>query len=209
MTFLHYYGNLVTRAYENYFHKAKNRYTLVHWPPCHSLQEKDRLFRLAKRTNLTTHWVVFKVARNAYQASVRRSKAIYLENMSARVDRERSPYQWWRQAKQLTNISKTRAPIPSLESGGEVVTTDASKAHLLADVFSNQCSNTHTQQLPILHPPPTPTSPFDISVISAYDIFDTLKRLPVHKAADGDIPNRILKETAGVIAHSLCKVFNF
>ena len=75
-------------------------------------------------------------------------------------------------------------------------------------MFSNQCSNTHTQQLPSPHPPPTPTSPFDISVISAYDVFDTLKRLPVHKAAGGDIPNRILKETAGVIAHSLCKVFN-
>ena len=57
-------------------------------------------------------------------------------------------------------------------------------------------------------PPTYANIPFDISVISAYDVFDTLKRLPVHKAAGGDIPNRILKETAGVIAHSLCKVFN-
>ena len=168
-------------------------------------KKKDRLFRAAQRRNTVQNWVGYKMARNLYQSALRKQKASYFCNLSEELS-ERDPYQWWKRAKRLANIpSRPSNSVPELVSEDGSAYTDPEKAQLLASAFSRQCNNVHS---PDRDSPPFEGELFDIPPLTCEEVFVALRHLPSHKASGGTIPNRLLKETAGVITKSLTRLFN-
>ena len=136
----------------------------------HLSRQKHRLFRAAKRSGSPADWTKFKQKRNECNAAFQKAKINYKNQLSAQLDQEPlGSHQWWTKAKKISNISSPKTPIPDIEEGSTLATTDDDKAEVLANFLLH---NALPKPLPLSkaqeHPTPFPittrNSPFLRSV---------------------------------------------
>ena len=118
--------------------------------------------------------------------------------------------QWWTKAKKISNISSPKTPIPDLEEGSTLVTTDDDKAEILVNFFSAQCfaQTSSSEQCPgAPYPLPENHPEFAFPLICEQEVLRHLQHLPKFKSSkDTCISNRVLRETAHLITLSLTYV---
>ncbi|CAH1244451.1 MRC2 [Branchiostoma lanceolatum] len=185
---------------------------LEHFPTrCIRLHSKDKPWITPEIKNLislrqsafhngtTSEW---KSLRNKLQAKIRRARQTFY---SSKVDnlRRHDPANWHKDIKSMANIGKSN---PVIHVDG--ITPDNSKA--TADAINASLSKI-TQSLP----------PLDIShlpaflpalqppQVSVWEMYDTLQRVRVRKAAGPDnITGRLIREFAYELSHPLTCFFN-
>ena len=102
----------------------------------HLSRQIHRLFRAAKRSGSLVDWTKFKQKRKECNAAFRKSMINYKNQLSALLDQEQiGSHQWWTKAKKISNISSPKTPIPDLEEGSTLATTDNDRAEVLTHFF--------------------------------------------------------------------------
>ena len=115
--------------------------------------------------------------------------------------------------KKISNISSPKIPIPDLEEGSTLATTDAEKAEVLANFFAAQCSaqTSSFEQCPgAPYPLPESHPEFAFPSICEQELMRHLQHLPRFKSSkDTCISNRVLRETAYLTTPSLMYLYMF
>ena len=115
-------------------------------------------------------------------SEIRDVKANYYEKLERRLSTENlSSKLFWKTSKQLLNINKLSASIPTLSYNGEYAEDDDRKANMFNNYFSMQTvindQNKHPPQLPLVT-----DSVLDSIKISVQDVRDVLENLDAKKA---------------------------
>ena len=178
-------------------------------------KKKQRLFRIALRSRSPDDWLAYTKFRNKCTDSYREAKANYFSKKISQLQSfDDGSLHWWKKAKDVTRLSRTKSSIPDLDNSGALVTTDEGRAELLADFFAKQCArpgNDSDHDTTYGAPLPLPeTQPiFDFQPVPESHTLKKLQRLPVFKAtADPLLTNRTLRECASSLCSSLTYLFN-
>ena len=175
-----------------------------------NIRKRDRLFRLAKRTNNADNWERWRDQRNTVTSINRRLKQIHLQSQIHKLlQHKQNPYKYHQILRNITGRSRSRI-IPPLETPeGETVTNDYDKANVLNTHFAKQSQTTMPD-----NNIPQPTHPSTTSTLSEFTIttqetLNALNKLVINKSCGPDLlPSKILKLVAIIIAEPLTKLFN-
>ncbi|MCF1459523.1 MAG: reverse transcriptase family protein, partial [Shewanella sp.] len=173
------------------------------------IRKRKRAYRKYKQTSNDYYWRKYKQLRNIGISEIRQAKINYYDKLERQLSTENpSSRLFWKTSKQLLNIDKRSASIPTLSFNGEYAEDDAEKANMLNSYFSMQTvindQNKHPPQLPL-----ATDSVLDYIHISVQDVRDVLKNLDVKKACGPNHINpRFLKEGAHFLSQPLSVLFN-
>ena len=173
------------------------------------IRKRKRAYRKFKQTSNDHYWQKYKQLRNIGISEMRDAKVNYYEKLERRLSTENpSSKLFWKTSKQLLNINKLSASIPTLSYNGEYAEDDDQKANMLNNYFSMQTvindQNKHPPQLPL-----ATDSVLDSIQISVQDVRDVLENLDPKKACGpSHINPRFLKEGASFLSMPLSTVFN-
>lgn len=179
-------------------------------------RNKLRLFHRAQRTKVPEDWRSYKSFRNHCNAEFTRYKSLYYLDLQHKITQvDSGGHCWWKVVKQAARITDQCPPIQELASpSGEIVTSDVAKANVLAAHFAKQCSDTSLPTRPTSSPHPTTPLPadhpsFSFPLVGPREVTQVLQSLSPHKSSGCPlITNRILRESAAVIADSLVYIYN-
>ena len=191
--------------------KRTNRYgkpwfTSVH----HRLrQRRDRLFAAAKRVNTPECWAAYRISRNCLVAAIRKAKRHFYDQMSEGLHADRGSYDWWKRVKKMCHINCPHTVIPDIQGVDTLAVTDPEKANIFCQQFAKNSQATPSSDADHRDlAMPSSSETFAIRPLSIVEVFKALSTLSVRKSTAGSLPNRILRETAEVLAQSLTALFN-
>ena len=177
------------------------------------IRKRDRLFKRARQTQTTYDWDRWKYQRNIVTATNKRLKRQHIDNQVRKLlTHKRDPYKYHQTLRAMTGRTRDDT-IPPLEGpNGDIMVDDYAKAKLLNDYFASQSTlnltNTHT--LPLKHnsnAAPVPT--LSEITTSEREVLQMLNSLDSNKSTGPDeIPVKLLKLSAVLIAEPLSKLFN-
>ena len=114
---------------------------------------------------------------------------------------------WWKTLKHFIQPDQTDV-IPPLNKNGQIYTEEKEKANILNNFFTEQTllDDSHATLPQTVK---NTTYKLDSIIVTPEEVRDTLKSLPIGKAAGPDlINNRLLKELAQPLALPLSDLFN-
>ena len=173
------------------------------------LRKKKRLYDKYKKSNNINHFEVYKHFRNEVTREIRKSKQIVMNKLTEQLTLSSTgPKDWWKTLKHFIKPDQQRT-IPPLNKDGEIYSDDTDKANLLNEYFTSQAFLDESKgSLP--ETIDNPAYKLDSLTFTSYEVEQTLKSLPLGKAAGPDlINNRLLKELAQPLSIPLCDLFNF
>ena len=178
-----------------------------------SIKKRDRLFKQARRSQTIYAWDLWKYQRNRVTALNRDLKKRHIENQVRKLlAQKRDSYNYHKSLREITGRTRNNT-IPPLEGpDGELAIDDLKKATLLNDFFAKQAKtdenktssrfikgNKDTLAVPTLGKITT----------SEKEVLKILNSLDANKSTGPDnIPAKLLKLTAILIAAPLSKLFN-
>ena len=173
------------------------------------LRKKKRLYDNYKKSNNINHFETYKRFRNLVTKEIRKSKKVVIDKLTEKLENPNTgPKDWWKTLKQFIKPDQTNI-IPPLNKDGLIYSDEIDKANILNNYFTEQTLLDESQaSLP--QTMTTPTYNLDSLSITPEEVEQTLKSLPLGKAAGHDlINNRLLKELAQPLSFPLCDLFNF
>ena len=173
------------------------------------INEKKRIHRVAKKSNLPTDWDNFRRIRNSLTTAVRTRKSEYLRELNEKASNPQSfgKKEWWKIVNLFFNRKGINDTIPPLEHNGNIYYSNKDKAEILNAHFVNQSTlnnaNDPTPQLNQLF-----NSLTEIR-LTEDEVRKILLNLDPSKAVGPDfIHNKLLIAAAPVIAKPLTCLFN-
>ena len=205
-----------------------------HYIPCHTItvrrknkvwmnstlhklsKKKHRLFKRFQHTKRQADWQKYKDFKNFCNAEFTRHKKQYFRHLHNSIREEDfGSHRWWTKAKRMARITSPSAPIPELSYNDQMASSDIDKANVLALHFAQQCSDPyttdpdHTPSAGAPYPLQDEHPSFIFPPIHSHEVLKELQHLSPHKASGCTaISNRVLRETAPVIASSLTHIYN-
>ncbi len=174
----------------------------------HIIQQKNRIYRKAKRTNRPRDWAKFRKLRNKVTSKTRYARKDYDDNLLNKLSNAPpSSKTWWKICKHISGLKSSFTTIPPLLHDNELIFDDIDKANAFNDFFVSQTQlNDSNTRLPNL----TANDHLLQNIeISENDVEDILKCLDTSKATGPDlISPRVLKEASSVLKYPLCRLFN-
>ena len=178
-------------------------------------RRKLRLFRAAKRHQTPDAWHTYKTFRNFCNSEFARAKKLHTARQQDTLHEEiNGSRTWWTKAKHLSRITAPHESIPTLKcpQTDNVAHTSSAKSELLANFFAKQCTSpTPTQDsssnapYPLAEEHPT----FEFPPIEELTVLRCLRRLSPSKSSGCTVlSNRVLREVAAEICHSLTYLYN-
>ena len=177
------------------------------------IRKRDRLFRRARQTQTTYDWDRWKYQRNTVTATNIRLKRQHIENQIQKLlVNKRDPYKYHQTLRAITGRTHDNT-IPPLEGpNGDILTDDYAKATLLNDYFARQSTLDITDTLTLPtdnHSIAAPVPTLNEIKTSEREVLQILNSLDCNKSTGPDeIPAKLLKLTALIIAEPLSKLFN-
>ena len=175
------------------------------------IKRKNHIHRLAKASNTTRAWALFRRTRNDLTNIIRRRKAEYISELDKKISssNEFGTKDWWKLVKEY--MSKKGLPqddIPPIEDENNTVHyTARDKAEVFNQYFAAQCSTEN----------PNEDFPrgnefqgsIDDLIITQDAVLSTLKHLDNKKAVGPDlVHNKILTAASEAICAPLTGLFN-
>jgi hypothetical protein len=175
------------------------------------ITKRKKYYHRAKLTQNPFHWHKFKTLRNEVVSLIRTAKQNYFQKLAISLKSETlTSKDWWKLLKNFISPADKQTIPPLFNPVTYKVVFDSfSKAKILNEFFSAQASiiNQNTEFPRNLCQ--SPRNKLEICCISPQDVEDALRSLKTNKASGPDgINNRILRETASVLKHPLCSLFN-
>lgn len=174
------------------------------------MTKRDRLFKKAKQTDLTHDWEAWRLQRNFVTRLNKDFKDQHTRQQVHKLLAHRhNPYQYHKILKQ-TITPRHCTGIPPLETHSQhMATTDDEKATALNRYFAAQTQLLNAPTLPHPIPRPRPVPALNHITITEQEVLSALNSLNPHKSTGPDqLPTKILKMTAILIAEPLTKLFN-
>lgn len=214
------------KSWSSYFHQVFNEYVVYHprrrptshrnWEPWMTQPLKklrarqNRLFRAAKRSGRPADWGVYKLARNSFRNASRRARDAFASQTLTELETKgkRTTKKWWDSAKAMCGLKHRAADLPDLtDTQGQPVSENLDKANTLCAYFASQ-----SQTQSAANVAPAFQCPEDqklcLQPFTRSTVCHALKSLPLHKSSTGIMNNKVLVETAPVIAASVTRLFN-
>ena len=174
-----------------------------------NIRKRDRLFKIAKRTQTSFNWDRWRHQRNQVTTLNRKLKEEHLHNQVQKLLTQKlNPHKYHQTLKTITGRTRDD-DIPPLETNGIIINDDLEKATLLNDHFATQS----TLNIPDTKEPP-PHDALDIPPLenittSAQEVLRIINSLDANKSTGPDgIPVRLIKLIAILIAEPLAALFN-
>ena len=177
-----------------------------------NIRKRDRLFKQARNLQTEHAWERWKYQRNFVTSLNRQMKKQYIEDkVSMLISQRRDPRKYHQTLRTLTGRTRNDNIPPLERPDGEILTDDCAKATLLNNYFAEQAKHDTDTQLPILRDEqdkmPVPT--LGEIKTSEREVLQCLNSLDANKATGPDeIPAKLLKLTAVLIAEPLSKLYN-
>lgn len=166
------------------------------------MRKRDRLYTLARKLNLSSHWKSFRQYRNSVTKIVRQAHINYVNNIIGGSLTEK-PKTFWSYVKLMRTEN---LGIPTLRTPSKLCATDKDKAQALNEQFQSVFNPCVSDNIPDKGVSPYPSIP-DL-IIHHEGVVKQLKQLNPSKASGPDeIPPRLLKTVAEELAPVLTFLF--
>ena len=174
------------------------------------IRKRDRLFSIAKRRDTPQDWTRWRQQRNLTTETNKRLKNLHIQSqVNKLLDQKHDPRAYHNILKGLTGkIAKHNIP-PLINQDGIPITDDSTKANILNSYFAAQTRlDISNQQIPHI----VPSFPIRIlseAQVTEQEVLKILNTLKINKSSGPDqIPNKLLKMSALLIAKPLANLFN-
>ena len=178
--------------------------------------DRNKQWALARKTNATNDWLLFRVLRNKCSALTKKLKAEYYLNLTSDTSSNHSNF--WKAVKLLQQRGIT-GPPPKLRVGDSVVCDKRAMANVFNDHFKRAGhifdeENASPSQKGVEEDASSSTVPnaysdFDFSAITVSDVLLALTSLDPKKSPGPDgLDPYLLKIAASVIAEPLTDILN-
>lgn len=167
-------------------------------------KHKDKLWKLAKNSNLPSDWDKYRDIRKQVKTATKRKYRTFLKNLQDNLKDD--PKQFWSFYRAKTKAAR----IPKVVNlGREKASTSPAKAAIFNKYFASvfQKSDYHK---PTTTPSSSPSdNELHLIQVSMEEVLKALEAIDTSKACGPDqIPGRLLKECANEIAPSLTHLIN-
>ena len=177
-----------------------------------NIRKRDRLFKLAKQHPTDYNWTRWRHQRNTVTSLNRRLKHGHMTRLVDKlITNRRDPHKYHQALRSITGRTRDDDIPPLQGQDGEILTDDHDKATILNDPFASQStvqiSDAHQAHLNTIHTDPVPALE-NIST-NEFEVVKILNSLNINKSTGPDnLPVKVLKLTAVLIAEPLSKLFN-
>lgn len=172
------------------------------------IKQRQKLHKIAKRSNTEYAWSKFRKARNEATECLRKSKQEYNNKLIDKINSSNlSSKEWFKIAKQLTS-KKSSSSIPPLIDNDQYIDDNDGKANVLNNYFCSQSTLDDSNQPPF---DPIPTSNCSLTNISlsVQDVKDAVCSMDPNKASGPDlISPRLIREGIDALSVPLCNYYN-
>ena len=177
-----------------------------------NIRKRDRLFRHAQKTHTSYDWDRWKYQRNMVTATSKRLKQLHIQKQVHKLlEHKRDPYKYHQTLREITGRAHDDY-IPPLEGpDGDLLTDDLEKATLFNNYFASQATLDvmDTQCIPTNNAQDIPVPRLGEIKTSPNEVLKILNFLDPNKSTGpDDIPVKILKLTALIIAEPLSELYN-
>ena len=171
------------------------------------LRKKKRLYDKYKKSNNINHFETYKQFKNLVTREIRKSKKEVLNKLTESLASPNTKQNgWWKTLKHFIKPDQTDV-IPPLNKNGQIYTEEKEKANILNNFFTEQ-TLLDDSQATLPQTVENTTYKLDSIIVTPEEVRDTLKSLPIGKAAGPDlINNRLLKTLAQPLALPLSDLF--
>ena len=175
------------------------------------IRKRERLYKIAKRRNTDYDWERWRRQRNITTDTNKRLKDQYIQSQVAKLlAHKKDPRSYHHILKNIMGKSVARRMPPLIAHDGTPITDEYDKATILNDYFASQTRlETHGRQVPTIMPPFPPIAALSEVRVTEPEVLKILNGLDINKSSGSDdIPNKLLKICALLIASPLTKLFN-
>ena len=182
------------------------------WITCHIknlIRKRKRMYRKYRKPSNIDFLVKLKTLRNRVVNEIRKSKQEQFDKLEHLLNNEQSNSKlFWKTSKQILNLDKHSAALPTINMNNEYAETSIQKANMLNNYFATQVAiDDSNKSLP--RPVNVQHENLATITITIKDVSDVLENLNITKASGPDlISPRLLKEGAPVLSKSMSKPFN-
>ena len=175
------------------------------------IRKRDRLFKKARNSQTNYDWERWRQQRNIATSMTRQLKKQHiLKQVSTLLENKQNPHKYYQTLRNITGRKQNHS-IPPLETADrQTLTDDKDKATLLNQFFAAQ-SNLNIPDTQPIHATPQNLLAPTLSTINVTgpEILKILNSLDANKSTGPDqLPVKIIKLTAIIIAEPLAKLFN-
>ena len=173
------------------------------------VRQRKRAYDKAKKTNLASHWDMYRKIRNETISLLRQSKRTFTETLAQKLrTNELTGSDWWKTLKSFIKPSSSIS-MPPLKHDNIYCYDDDEKANLLNSFFTSQTKlNDSNKTIPRPSPINVNQVLNDIEIIPS-EVEDILANLQLGKANGPDgINSHVLKQCSSLLASPLCRLFN-
>ena len=172
-------------------------------------RKRKRVHKKAKRQDTPQLWEKFKKIRNKVTQAIKQAQTDYEAKIIEKINNSSlSSKNWFKLAKTITKLDKSKQSIPPLIHGTQIASTNEEKANLLNEFFIKQSNITDSDK----HPPNIPRvhhNTLSNIQILPQDIIDSLSIIDPSKASGPDtLSPRLLKDAAHILSTPLSIFFN-
>ena len=172
-------------------------------------RNKDKMHKIAKRSQKAQDWANFRSARNTYTNRLRETVESHKQKLAEKLKntKKTNPKGWWQTAKQFLGRIKSSNVPPMIKDGISVFNTD-DKTNCFNEAFI-QFSNIDTTNAKLPNFEYKTNGRLSNIETDVSSVTALLKDLNISKASGPDsISARMLKETASTIAVPLTRLIN-
>ena len=181
---------------------------MVNYTRQETQKKKKRLYDKYKKSNNINRFETYKQFKNLVTREIRKSKQEVLNKLTENLASLNTKLNgWWKTLKHFIKPDQTDV-IPPLNKNGQIYSEEKENANILNNFFTEQ-SLLDDSQATLPQTVKNTTYKLDSIIVTPEKVRDTLKSLPIGKAAGPDlINNRLLKELAQPLALPLSDLFN-
>ena len=175
------------------------------------IRKRDRLFRLARKRDTDSDWNRWRRQRNMTTDLNKRLKDSYVQNQAHKLlETKHNAHKYHNILKDMIGKKRKQSIPPLIDSNGSPVIDDIEKANILNHFFADQTKlDTTDKRPPNIDPPAHPPPQLQEVQVTEPEVLKALNSLKVNKSTGPDeIPTKLLKMTALLIAAPLTKLFN-
>lgn len=180
------------------------------------MRKRDRLFkhaqsRQAKReSDNDVDWSRWRQCRNKVNTMVRKLKAqCFHRGAKLLLEEKHNPQKYHSIVRRMTGKSKDSSIPPLISPEGVLIENDTEKSEALNTFFAKQSDLLNDEDKDIRTSPNEQIPKLEIPVITEFEVLNTINGLSPNKATGPDeLPTKIIKLTALLIARPLARLFN-
>ena len=174
------------------------------------IRKRDRLFRLARKTQTPESWEAWRRQRNLTTDHNTRLRNAHMETQARRIlENKQNPYKYHRILRQAMGRQQDQT-IPPLETtDGTIVGDDRDKANILNDYFAAQTQLNVQNNIPTPSPIVQQIPDLHLMQVTESEVLRTLNSIDVNKSSGSDaLPAKLIRMIALLIVTPLTQLFN-